>query len=206
MKFTLETGKKGLRIRRKILNASGFQHEEALDVFAENGRLTVSVTDAPDLRDVPPEMLDLLRQSGVCLDALEELMIEEAYQALGLFGPEHCDGNPFKLDYEGKVLVLSPDALRAAGCPPGLYRRHRLAFHHRTEAPLPRGTRRFFFSPGPEVPGGCPSGRRTQDHGTHPLGSAAIGSPRRDLRRFQIKTKRSNDYVQESQSRTRRRP
>ncbi len=36
----------------------------------------------------------------------------EAYQALGLFGPEHCAGNPFKLDYEGKVLVLSPDALR----------------------------------------------------------------------------------------------
>ena len=35
-----------------------------------------------------------------------------AYQALGLFGPEHCAGDPFKLDYEGKVLVLSPDALR----------------------------------------------------------------------------------------------
>ena len=29
-----------------------------------------------------------------------------AYQALGLFGPEHCAGDPFKLDYEGKVLVL----------------------------------------------------------------------------------------------------
>ena len=158
MKFTLETGKKGLRIRREILNASGFQHEEALDVhgmdhtivileekmtagelvrsihslknlasdllvhlakvcgpcerceapcpctleeepakvpeklleragipkgskldvFAENGRLTISAAEAPDLRDVPPEMLDLLRQSGVCLDTLEELMIEEA--------------------------------------------------------------------------------------------------------------------------------
>ena len=35
-----------------------------------------------------------------------------AYQALGLFGPEHCAGDPSKLDYEGKVLVLSPGALR----------------------------------------------------------------------------------------------
>ncbi len=158
MKFTLDIGKKGLRVRKEILDASGFQRETALDVhgldhavvileekmtaeemvraihslkdlasdllvhlakvcgpcehcespcpcaqeeeplqvpeellkqadipkgakldvFAENGRLTISAADAPDLRDVPPEMLDLLRQSGVCLDALEELMIEEA--------------------------------------------------------------------------------------------------------------------------------
>ena len=35
-----------------------------------------------------------------------------AYQALGLFGPEHCAGDPFKLVQEGKVLVLSSDALR----------------------------------------------------------------------------------------------
>ncbi len=158
MKFTLDIGKKGLRVRKEILDASGFQKEDALDVhgldhavvileekmtaeemvrtihslkdlasdllvhlakvcgpcehcenpcpctreeepvqvpeellerasipkgakldvFAENGKITVCATDAPDLRDVPPEMLDLLRQSGVCLDALEELMIEEA--------------------------------------------------------------------------------------------------------------------------------
>ena len=40
------------------------------------------------------------------------LQTREAYQALGLFGPEHCAGDPFVLDYEGKVLVLSPDTLR----------------------------------------------------------------------------------------------
>ena len=34
----------------------------------------------------------------------------EAYQALGLFGPEHCIESG--LDYTGKVLVLSPDALK----------------------------------------------------------------------------------------------
>ncbi len=43
---------------------------------------------------------------------LEEFIrqTQDAYQALGLFGPEHCVGDD--LDYEGKVLVLSPDTLR----------------------------------------------------------------------------------------------
>ena len=37
----------------------------------------------------------------------------KAYQALGLFGPEHCHPDSFSsLDYEGKVLVLSPDILK----------------------------------------------------------------------------------------------
>ena len=36
----------------------------------------------------------------------------EAYQALGMFGPEHCAGDKHELDYEGKVLVMSPDTLR----------------------------------------------------------------------------------------------
>ncbi|MDE7261866.1 MAG: DUF3849 domain-containing protein [Oscillospiraceae bacterium] len=36
----------------------------------------------------------------------------EAYQALGLFGPEHCMESKDGLDYTGKVLVLSPDALK----------------------------------------------------------------------------------------------
>lgn len=36
----------------------------------------------------------------------------QAYQALGLFGPEHCDGDRHEQDYTGKVLVLSPDTLR----------------------------------------------------------------------------------------------
>ncbi len=51
---------------------------------------------------------------GVSAPLLEAFIRQtrEAYQALELFGPEHCAGDPFKLDYEGKVLVLSPDALR----------------------------------------------------------------------------------------------
>ncbi len=37
----------------------------------------------------------------------------EAYEKLELFGPEHCEpGSYEKLDYEGRVLVLSPDTLK----------------------------------------------------------------------------------------------
>ena len=39
----------------------------------------------------------------------------KAYQALGLFGAEHCEPDSFSnLDYEGKVLVLSPETLNEA--------------------------------------------------------------------------------------------
>ena len=40
MKFTLDIGKKGLRVRKEILDASGFQKEAALQV--EKGEETVS--------------------------------------------------------------------------------------------------------------------------------------------------------------------
>lgn len=39
----------------------------------------------------------------------------EAYQVLGLFGPEHCTGDRHEQDYKDKVLVMSPDTLRE-GC------------------------------------------------------------------------------------------
>lgn len=35
-----------------------------------------------------------------------------AYQALGLFGPEHCLGDRLEQDYRDKVLVIHPDTLR----------------------------------------------------------------------------------------------
>lgn len=37
---------------------------------------------------------------------------QAVYQDLGLFGQEHCAGDPSNLDYTGKVLVMSPDTLR----------------------------------------------------------------------------------------------
>ena len=42
-------------------------------------------------------------------------MYRRAYQALNLFGPQHCQPNSrSELDYDGKVLVLSPDTLKEA--------------------------------------------------------------------------------------------
>ena len=44
---------------------------------------------------------------------------QQADQALGLFGPEHCEPGSYEtLDYEGKILVLSPDTLRDSFWPP----------------------------------------------------------------------------------------
>ena len=37
---------------------------------------------------------------------------KEAYQALGLFGPEHCVPGSDKQDYIGKVLAVSPNSLK----------------------------------------------------------------------------------------------
>ena len=36
----------------------------------------------------------------------------DAYQALGLFGPEHCAADPQEQDYKDRVLVMRPDTLR----------------------------------------------------------------------------------------------
>ena len=41
--------------------------------------------------------------------------VRQAYEALNLFGPQHCQPNSrSELDYDGKVLVLSPDTLKEA--------------------------------------------------------------------------------------------
>ena len=45
--------------------------------------------------------------------------VREAYGKLELFGPEHCEPNSYEsLDYEGRVLVLSPATLKASFWPP----------------------------------------------------------------------------------------
>ena len=52
-----------------------------------------------------------VRSHPAILDAFVDLY-REAYQKLGLFGPEHCVGDRAEQDYIGKVLVLSPDTLK----------------------------------------------------------------------------------------------
>ena len=50
--------------------------------------------------------------AGASLDAFVS-QVREAYDRLELFGPEQCEPDSFEeLDYEGKVLVLSPDTLK----------------------------------------------------------------------------------------------
>ena len=51
------------------------------------------------------------RSHPAILDGFVDLY-REAYQKLGLFGPEHCGGDRAEQDYTGKVLVLSPDTLK----------------------------------------------------------------------------------------------
>lgn len=64
---------------------------------------------------VPPEQgynrLFAVHTSASRLEAFIA-QTRQAYQALGLFGAGHCAGDQHEQDYEGKVLVLSPDALR----------------------------------------------------------------------------------------------
>ncbi|MEG2421533.1 MAG: hypothetical protein RSB55_08270, partial [Oscillospiraceae bacterium] len=38
--------------------------------------------------------------------------VRKVYQALELFGAEHCEPDDASQSYEGKVLVLSPDTLK----------------------------------------------------------------------------------------------
>ena len=52
-----------------------------------------------------------VRSHPAILDGFVDLY-REAYQKLGLFGPEHCIGDRAEQDYTGKVLVLSPDTLK----------------------------------------------------------------------------------------------
>ena len=52
-----------------------------------------------------------VRSHPAILDGFVDLY-REAYQKLGLFGPEHCVGDRAEQDYIGKVLVLSPDTLK----------------------------------------------------------------------------------------------
>lgn len=53
-----------------------------------------------------------VRSHPAVLNGFVDLM-REAYKQLGLFGPQHCEPNSFEsIDYEGRVLVLSPDTLK----------------------------------------------------------------------------------------------
>lgn len=63
---------------------------------------------------VPPDKVHNCRFCVGSHPAVLDGFVDEyrrAYQALGLFRPEQCEGNTGELDYEGRVLVMKPETL-----------------------------------------------------------------------------------------------
>jgi hypothetical protein len=59
-----------------LLEEAGIPKGAKLDVFAEEGTIHITAAEGPDLRDVPEDLLELFRQTGICLDELDGLMRE----------------------------------------------------------------------------------------------------------------------------------
>ena len=59
-----------------LLAEAGIPKGAKLDVFAEEGVIHITAADGPDLRDVPADLLELFRQTGICLDELDGLLRE----------------------------------------------------------------------------------------------------------------------------------
>lgn len=65
-----------LSVPDALLEEAGIPKGAKLDVFAEEGTIHITATEGPDLRDVPEDLLELFRQTGICLDELDGLMRE----------------------------------------------------------------------------------------------------------------------------------
>ena len=59
-----------------LLEEAGIPKGAKLDVFAEEGTIHITAAAGPDLRDVPEALLEMFRQTGICLDELDGLMRE----------------------------------------------------------------------------------------------------------------------------------
>ncbi len=66
-----------VRLPDELLEQIGIPKDAKLDVIIEDKAMTIREAEGFDLRDVSPEMLDLFRQAGICLDSLEELLAKE---------------------------------------------------------------------------------------------------------------------------------
>lgn len=65
-----------VQIPEVLLKRAGISKDAKLDVLSGDGEIYIAEAAGPDLRDVPQEMLELFRQTGICLGALEELLME----------------------------------------------------------------------------------------------------------------------------------
>ncbi len=70
-----EEGGSELQLPEALLEQAGIPKDAKMNVFAEDGE--IHITEAgPDLRDVPSDLLELFQQTGLCLGALDELLVE----------------------------------------------------------------------------------------------------------------------------------
>lgn len=107
MQFTLEIGKKGLRVRREILNASGFQHDEALNVHGMDHAIVIMEEEMTAMELV----LAIHSLNGLAAGLLNHLK--------KVCDPcEHCEGGcPYdKPDFR---CSLDENLLEWAGIPKG---------------------------------------------------------------------------------------
>lgn len=58
-----------------LLERAGIPKGTKLDIFTDDGEICIAAAAGPDLRDVQPDMLELFRQTGICLDALDDLLV-----------------------------------------------------------------------------------------------------------------------------------
>ena len=93
-----------VQVNEYLREAAGIPDGAKLCAEVDEEAHTITVLAAEhryDLRDLPAALLESFIGQA-----------RDAYQALGLFGLEHCAGNPLEQDYKGKVLVMRPDTLR----------------------------------------------------------------------------------------------
>nr|WP_325189219.1 hypothetical protein [uncultured Oscillibacter sp.] len=107
MKLTLEITKKGLRIRKEILNASGFHRETELDIHSTEQAVVI----------LKKEMTAIELVQAV--QGLGGLTYQLTNHLANVCGPcEHCkDGCPYT--DEDMRIRLPDDAMEQAGFPKG---------------------------------------------------------------------------------------
>ncbi len=107
MKFTLDIGKKGLRIRKEILDASGFQRDAALDVCGSDHAIVIMKGKMTAM-----ELVNTIQSLGGLAYQLSSHLAK-------ICGPcEHCeDGCPYTK--EETRIHLSDGVLEQAGIPKG---------------------------------------------------------------------------------------
>lgn len=117
MKFTLDIGKKGLRVRREILDASGFQREAALDVHGAEQAIVLLKREMTAM-----ELVQAVQSLGGLTYQLTSHLAK-------VCGPcEHCkDGCPYT--DEDTRIQLPGDVMEQAGFSRGVRLDMRIGDH-----------------------------------------------------------------------------